>query len=96
MAGCPSERLFFTDLLRLLTDEHGRGVGKRAGVAKRRVTLAEAGKSFTMSDLVLETEAKLAQEAGMDSKPKIFARGRSVQNLSRFVKRALPFPTAPW
>ena len=71
-----------------------RGAGVRQKSLSRlahRPTLASQGKSLTMSDLVLETEAKAAEEAKKQlalSKPSWLAKGRSVQNLNRFVKTA--------
>lgn len=93
-------KLYFTDLLRLLRDE-GRLNGQ-AGIRSKSVgfkptSLHDVGKSASLSDLVSSAEAKASAEAQEATKRwgalkggrnKLLQKGRTVQNLNRFIKEA--------
>lgn len=92
--GCAKGKLYFADLLRLMQNEgqltRGAGIDSRSA-SRKAPSLSGMGKSLTMSDLVLQTEAKAAEAAKKDlapPRPSWLAKGRSVQNLNRFVKGA--------
>ena len=103
--GCTSGKLFFTDLLRLMTDQRGRRVAGITSVAPPtrnstrssrstsltsapRPTLSTLGKSSTMSAVTLQSEADAANANPLNVRNTWHSKGRSVQNLSRFLAAA--------
>lgn len=87
--GCTSNRLYFADLLRLMVEPAAMTVAAGLSVAKLRgsgaamprvPSLGEIGKSLSMSDLVLQTEARDAKDKQEQMAARPFpwlARGRS-------------------
>ena len=89
--GCSKQRLFFADLLRLLTDSSAGGRATTAGVVADKMPAFlgdKAGKSLSMSDLVTTTEAKLKQESteSLTTAQQLLSRARTVTNLSKVVR----------
>jgi len=110
--GCSKGRLFFADLLRLMTDQDDQIASRRstrAGIKRKSCTrtsvsstpsnkpptIGALGKSMTMSDLVLETEASKAKADAVEmlgeeesARPAWLSKGRSIQNLNKFIALA--------
>jgi len=102
--GRPHGKLFFVDILQLMTDTRGRkvaGVGMLPGhsgvttsdrVVKKKPALSQMGRSMTMSNVVLHSEASAANSDPMNEASRAKAswihKGRSVQNLNRFLKQS--------
>ena len=74
----PHGKLFFVDILQLMTDTRGRkvaGVGMLPGhsgvttsdrVVKKKPALSQMGRSMTMSNVVLHSEASAANSDPMN------------------------------
>lgn len=100
--GITTGKLFFSDLLRLMTEkDEATTVGVRrtsvqsksranATTASRRAPmLSDMDKSLSLADVVLASEAEAAKatKKALTEKPAWVARGRSIQDLSKFMKR---------
>ena len=99
--GCGNGKLFFMDLMRLMTDTSGQaGVRLRgasqvsfagglhtSGGGKSRPSIGAIGRSSTMSNVTLHSEVSSEKKSGKPMDRSLWlSKGRSVQNLSKAIK----------
>jgi calcium-dependent protein kinase len=99
--GITTGKLFFTDLLRLMTEKdeatkagvrrtrvESKSISSRPAATGRTPGLSEVGRSLSLSDVVLasEAEAAIASKQQLSARPTWISRGRSIADLSKFVR----------